>query len=189
MELVLIVLLALNVLVFFVPTIIDFSGGNGSSYESFIRLGWNSARDIREGEFYRLLTSTFLHADIFHLAVNMYSLLMIGDDVLSIFGLPGFVIIYLVSGIGGSLTSSVFNPKIPSVGASGAIFGLVGSLLTFSIIAQAWGLLSNIVIIILLNLAIGYSNRGRIDNFGHIGGLVAGIITAVLVIFLNPFLM
>lgn len=188
MDLVIIALILANIVTFILPSIIDFSGGRGSSYNAFLQLGWNSAADIRDGEYYRLLSSMFLHADIFHLAINMYSLFVVGPTVIFLFGLPGFAIIYLLAGIGGSLTSSIFNPKVPSVGASGAIFGLVGALLVFAILTQQLALIGNIVFVIILNAFIGFSSQNRIDNLGHFGGFLSGAIAGLLVIFLAPFL-
>jgi len=182
MEAIIFALIGVNVIAFILPTIIDFSGGRGSSNEAFLRMGWNSASDIKDGEYYRLISSMFLHGDFFHILVNMYSLYVVGFNILEIFGSVGFFLIYLFSGIGGSIASFALHPRTPSVGASGAIFGLVGSLLAFSILSGQTGLLGNIIIIIAVNLVIGFTSGGRIDNYGHIGGLVTGTVIGLLLI-------
>lgn len=133
---------------------------------------------IREGDFYRLITGIFLHADILHLVFNMYSLYVIGSQIESFFGKTKFILIYLFSGLMGSLLSILLNGNIPSIGASGAIFGLLGAMLYFGYYYRVYlgnTLTSQIVPIILVNLLIGFTSSG-IDNFGHIGGLIGGFL-------------
>lgn len=133
---------------------------------------------IREGDFYRLITGIFLHADILHLGFNMYSLYVIGSQIESFFGKTKFILIYLFSGLMGSLLSILLNGNVPSIGASGAIFGLLGAMLYFGYYYRVYlgnTLTSQIVPIILVNLLIGFTTSG-IDNFGHIGGLIGGFL-------------
>ena len=138
---------------------------------------------IKEGEFYRLFTCIFLHAGILHLICNMYSLYVIGPQIESFFGKWKFSFIYLLSGICGSLLSMTFNINYISVGASGAIFGLLGSMLYFGYHYRTYlgnVVKSQIIPIIILNLIIGFSVSG-IDNFGHIGGLIGGVLASMIV--------
>lgn len=138
---------------------------------------------VKEGEFYRLFTCIFLHVDIFHLLCNMYALYVIGPQLESFFGKWKFLFIYLISGLCGSLLSFTFNIDIISVGASGAIFGLLGSMLYFGYYYRTYlgnVVRSQIVPIILLNLGLGFA-LNNVDNFGHIGGLIGGVLTSMIV--------
>ncbi len=132
---------------------------------------------IKNGEFYRLLTSTFVHANIIHLLFNMYALYVLGPVVEKYYGKLKFLLIYLGSGIIGSLFSVVLT-NYASVGASGAIFGLFGALLFFGYKYRATldGFLrSSIVPTLILNLIIGLVIPG-IDISAHIGGLIGGVL-------------
>ena len=132
---------------------------------------------IEYGEIYRLLTGTFVHVDLFHFLCNAYALYMIGNMVEGYYGKGKFIAIYLVSALTGSLLSiAMFNGF--SIGASGAIFGLLGSLLYFGYHYRVYFgnvILGRIIPVIILNLAIGFS-ISNIDNFAHIGGLIGGFL-------------
>lgn len=137
---------------------------------------------IKNGEIYRLITCAFLHASLWHLLCNMYALYIIGKQVENYIGRWKFLFIYLISAITGSLLSSCLSSNI-SVGASGAIFGLLGSLLYFgyhyrlylgSVIKQ------QIIPIILINLLFGLMIP-NIDNAAHIGGLIGGYLATMAV--------
>ncbi|MBR2588295.1 MAG: rhomboid family intramembrane serine protease [Bacilli bacterium] len=137
---------------------------------------------ILNGEYYRLLTGVFLHAGIMHLIFNMYSLYIIGSQLESFLGKTKYIIVYLLSGIAGSVLSIFFNSNY-SVGASGAIFGLLGSLLYFGYHYRVYldtVIKSQIIPLILLNLSIGFIVPG-IDNWAHIGGLIGGIFSSMAV--------
>lgn len=132
-------------------------------------------------ELYRLITSVFLHASIIHLACNMYSLYILGPQLESFFGKVKYSIIFIGSGIIGNLLSLLFlKDYTVSVGASGAIFGLLGALLYFGYHYRVYlsGVMrSQVVPVIILNLIIGFSLSG-INNAAHIGGLVGGLLLA-----------
>ena len=139
--------------------------------------------NIREyGEYYRLITSGFLHGNILHLTLNCYALYIIGSQVESYMGKTKFIIIYLFSLLMGSLMSITLS-SYPSIGASGAIFGLMGSLLCFGYYYRIYlgnVLKSQIILLILANLLFGLL-ASNIDNFAHIGGLIGGcLITMAL---------
>lgn len=124
------------------------------------------------GDYYRLLTATFLHQEIFHIGFNMYALLLLGDQVERVLGRWRYVSLYLISGLGGSAASYFFlNPRGASIGASGAIFGLFGAL--FVIQKRMRADTSQILVVLLLNLFIGLAIP-NIDLRAHVGGLVAG---------------
>ena len=165
------ILIALNVLIFLFGM---FFGARDFLINTFAVYG----PFVREGDFYRLITGIFLHADILHLVFNMYSLYVIGSQIESFFGKTKFILIYLFSGLMGSLLSILLNGNVPSIGASGAIFGLLGSMLYFGYYYRVYlgnTLTSQIIPIILVNLLIGFTSSG-IDNFGHIGGLIGGFL-------------
>lgn len=136
---------------------------------------------IQAGEVWRLLTSTFIHIGIIHLVFNLYALLALGPLTEESLGHRRFFMIYILSGLGGSIASFLFSPAL-SAGASGAIFGLLGALLYYSYKRPAlWksGLGMNLVVVILVNFGFGLVQPG-IDNFAHLGGLITGTITCVL---------
>ncbi|MBR3661456.1 MAG: rhomboid family intramembrane serine protease [Bacilli bacterium] len=133
-------------------------------------------------EYYRIVTAGFLHGNLFHLLCNCYALFIIGKQVESFYGKRKFLIIYFLSLIMGSLFSIALSENA-SVGASGAIFGLMGSLLYFGYyyrvyIGSTWK--NNILPVILINLALGFIIPG-IDYLGHIGGLIGGILASMAV--------
>lgn len=150
---------------------------------SLVILGANNRHLVLNGQFYRLITSAFLHGSIIHLVVNMYSLWVIGSQVETYLGKVKFLIIYLLSALMGGLFSIVFLENSLSVGASGAIFGLMGSLLYFGYHYRLYlsnALTNQIIPIIIINLVLGFSMSG-IDNAAHIGGLIGGYLATMLV--------
>ncbi len=133
-------------------------------------------------EYYRLITGAFLHGSIIHLASNCYALYIVGKQIESFYGKIKFLYIYFFSLLCGSLLSMALSEN-PSVGASGAIFGLMGSLLYFGYyyrvyIGSTWK--NNILPVIVANLALGFLIPG-IDYLGHIGGLIGGILASMTV--------
>lgn len=167
------VLIIINVLVF----IAMYVFGNGSRDSiTLLMFGANYPMLVRAGDYYRLLTSAFLHIGILHLIFNNYALYVIGSQLESFLGKFKFLVIYLVSAISGSLMSMLFTDGI-SAGASGAIFGLLGSLLYFGYNYRVYlgtVLKSQIIPLIVINLLIGFMTTG-IDNAAHIGGLLGGL--------------
>lgn len=137
---------------------------------------------IRSGEFYRLISCTFLHIGMVHLLCNMYCLYVVGTQIENFFGKIKFLIIYFFSALCGSLLSMATGEHI-GAGASGAIFGLFGSLLVFGYHYRVYlgtVIRSQVIPLILLNLGLGFILSG-IDNAAHIGGLVGGtLITMAL---------
>ena len=134
------------------------------------------------GEWWRLFTVALLHESPIHLAFNMYALFLVGPVVERIYGWKLFILIYLVCDLAASVASFVFgDPFIASVGASGAIFGLFGCLFVAGRVhnpvldRQSRNLAAQIGSLILLNLVLGFTlGAGSIDNFAHVGGLLAG---------------
>ncbi len=132
---------------------------------------------IAAGQVWRLVTPLFVHAGLWHIFINMYSLNAIGPEVEAFFGSARMLAFYLLSGVAGVAMSVAFTPS-PSVGASGAIFGLLGALGAFLFLHRSTfgrsgsAQFRQIVIVALLNLGLGL--MPGIDNWGHLGGLIAG---------------
>jgi len=134
-------------------------------------------------QFYRFITGAFIHANIFHLLFNCYSLYVIGSQIESFMGKIKYLVIYLFSAFAGALLSIVLNDAA-SIGASGAVFGLMGSLLYFGYHYRVYlgsVIKSQIIPLIVVNLLIGFMSGGQIDNFAHIGGLIGGILISIAV--------
>lgn len=166
--------------------VVAFCGKNWGILTSFdanllATLGGNNILLVKSGEFWRLLTCVFLHGSFIHFLVNMYSLAIIGTQVETFIGKSKFVMIYIISAIGGSLMSLVFNASnIISIGASGAIFGLMGALLYFGYHYRLYlseAMRNQIVPIIVINLIISFI--WGFDNAAHIGGLISGYLAAM----------
>lgn len=142
----------------------------------------NKSRFLDVFDYSRIFISIFLHGGLLHLVFNMYSLYIIGSQLESFFGKLKYAIIYIISGICGNLLSMLFlADNHVSVGASGAIFGLMGALLYFGYHYRVYlgGVIkSQIIPLIVLNLFIGYMSSG-INNIAHIGGLIGGILISI----------
>lgn len=158
--------------------------GNGSTDNyTLLLFGANLDALTKNGDYYRLLTSMFLHIGIMHLLCNMYSLYIIGKEVENVFGKWKYLVIYILSGIAGSILSLAFNHNTICAGASGAIFGLLGALLYFGYYYRPYlgaTLTRSIIPVIAINLIVGFLDSG-IDNSAHIGGLVGGLLVAMAV--------
>jgi len=128
------------------------------------------------GEWYRLLTVALVHGGIFHLAFNLFALMALGNPIESAFGKSGFLIIFFVSLLSGSLLSSYLaTPYQYSVGVSGAVFGLFGA---FAVVSKRYGLeIKSIAVIVGINFAMGFV-IGGVDWRAHLGGLIGGSIAA-----------
>lgn len=137
---------------------------------------------IEDNQWWRILSSMFIHIGFFHLLMNVMAIYYLGILVEKMYGRWRFLFIYLLSGIGGGLASFAFSVNI-SAGASGAIFGLFGALLFFGFIYreiffQTLG--SNVLLILAINLILGFVVQ-QIDMAAHIGGLVAGFIASAII--------
>jgi len=133
------------------------------------------------GQWWRLVTATFVHIGLTHLLVNMFALFVIGRFTERLFGNAGFLVLYLLGGIAASLTSLSIHPTIVSAGASGAIFALYGGLIGFLLVrrsamsyATATSLALNAAGFVAFNLFYGLT-KAHIDMAAHVGGLLAGV--------------
>ena len=170
------ILIGLNVIIYFISIFLN-------NYDQIINSFCIFGPSIRAGEYYRLFTGIFLHGNIMHLFFNCYALSILGSQIESFLGKFKYIIIYLFSGLIGALFSMTFGGLSASIGASGAIFGLMGALLYFGYHYRVYlgtVIKTQIVPLIALNLFLGFIIPG-IDNFAHIGGLIGGaIITMAL---------
>lgn len=174
-------LIAINVIVFILMYIL----GNGSEDTmTLLKFGALNKILVLAGDYYRLVTSAFLHIGFWHLVCNMYALYILGRDIESYFGTLKYLFIYLMSAIIGNLISLLFlGDYVTSAGASGAVFGLMGALLYFGYnyrVTLNNAITKQILPVIILNLAIGFAASG-INNFAHIGGLIGGAMASMAV--------
>ncbi len=180
-------LIAINVLVF-LAMIVNGVSGMQPPPDALIRWGANfGPNTLAGGQWWRLLTSTFLHIGIVHLGFNMYVLWQIGPFVERLLGNVGFLLVYLIAGFGGALASLAWNPYSVSAGASGAIFGLYGALLGFllmskhdSIPSEVLSTLSKSALIFIgYNVVFGFLRAGT-DMAAHAGGLASGFLCGLV---------
>lgn len=175
------ILIAINV-VAFLAEIGSGSGGlsgaSGSVFAHYSLLG----AGVSEGEWYRLITGGFLHAGLLHIGFNMFALYVVGRVLEPAIGTPRFLALYFASLLAGSFGALLLtNPLEPTIGASGAIFGLFAAT---GILARGRGmnaLASEIGFLIVINLLFTFSIPG-ISIGGHLGGLVGGAICALAVV-------
>lgn len=179
-----IILAVLNVIVFF---LLSFGGmtedaiymlEHGAMYVPYI---------VESKEYYRLFSCLFLHFGFSHLMNNMVTLVVIGRNVEPVIGKIRFLIIYFASGLGGNLVSMaaelLTEDYAISAGASGAIFGLTGSLLMLTILCR--GRVGDVtkqgmIVMIGISLYLGFTSQG-VDNVAHVGGLLTGMLVTFLI--------
>jgi membrane associated rhomboid family serine protease len=145
---------------------------------------------VGRGETWRLLSCTFVHANLLHIGMNMWVLRAVGETAERLFGPAMFAALYLLAGLGGSIASLRWTladaPENSSVGASGAVFGVMGGLLGFALARRASvpvqvykGLLRSALFFSVVNVALGMM-MPQVDNAAHIGGLVAGFFAGLV---------
>lgn len=188
-------LMAVNIGVFVLMGIVSRGSDDPMTLIAF---GAKTNGLLRSGEWFRLITPIFIHAGLLHLLLNSYALWMVGTQVEKLYGSARFLAIYLLSGIGGvagSYFGQTFLPKpsdAPSVGASGAIFGLFGVLAVFGFRyrremppAIRRAMTAGVLPVIVINLFIGASIP-FIDNSAHIGGLLTGAALTLIIPYIAP---
>uniref|UniRef100_A0A0C9RGC9 RHOMBOID-like protein n=1 Tax=Wollemia nobilis TaxID=56998 RepID=A0A0C9RGC9_9CONI len=152
-------------------------GPSSSTLQKMGALVWDKV--VHEHQGWRLITCIWLHAGVVHILANMLSLLFIGVRLEQEFGFVRIGIVYLVSAFGGSVMSALFIQNGVSVGASGALFGLLGAMLSelitnWTIYANKFAALVTLIFIIVINLAFGL--LPHVDNFAHLGGFISGFL-------------
>ncbi len=168
-------LIAITALVFLAQMASDALLG----FDAVIALGAKVNTAIAAGQWWRLVTPLFIHVGLWHVFINMYSLFVLGPAVERFFGTGRFLTFYLLTGTAGVIASLAFT-RAPSAGASSAIFGLLGALTAFLFLhRRTFGAagaiqLRQLIFIALINLGIGLAPG--IDNWGHVGGLIGGLL-------------
>lgn len=183
-----VILVGITVLCFFVMQIWEktMTNGNfnGHTTRFLLEHGALYAPAVREGEWYRLFTHMFLHGDILHLGNNMLILFCLGNALEHYLGKISYVGIYFFSGILAGLGSVVYNTdNMVSVGASGAVFGIIGAMLW--LVLRNKGKLKGftgprMLLFVFMSVYAGFTDRG-IDNAAHIAGLIAGFLLAMVI--------
>lgn len=178
-------IIAINVLVFLLQ-VVQGVGPLSPATGDMINWGANVAALTLTGDAWRLLTSMFLHIGLIHIAFNMYMLLAFGPIVERQFGHGRFTLIYLLSGLFGSLVSAMYHADggkiVVAAGASGALMGISGAFIGHWLVAGARhaaqeqiSMRGPLVQTIVINLVLGFINPG-VDNACHVGGLVSGVL-------------
>ena len=167
-------LIAINIVVF----LLQFSIGID---ESSTQYGMWPAGIAMNGSYWTLMTAAFMHASPLHLAFNMYILYVMGVTLERIFGHTRFVVLYLLAALGGSVASYWFSDlRTVSVGASGAVFGLMGA---FIVAGRRLRFdITQVLILLGINLAFGFIGQG-IDWRAHLGGMAVGALVAAIFVF------
>lgn len=173
-------LLAINILLYL---LVAYTGKSWFSFspDYLISMGGNFSALTTEGQWWRMLSATFLHGGLIHVAFNMYALYSFGIMAERLFGSRAFLGIYLLSGLAGSAGTLLFSPTAVGVGASGAIFGIMGALIAFLSTDKSFlsegarkQILTSFMIYGSYSLMQGFRHTG-IDNAAHIAGLLAGL--------------
>ncbi|HET8815321.1 MAG TPA: rhomboid family intramembrane serine protease [Solirubrobacterales bacterium] len=175
------VLIALNVVAY----LIEIANGSGGLFNEqrsqFVADFGLFGPLVAEGEWYRLITSGFLHASIIHIGFNMFLLLILGRLLEPSLGTPRFLALYFASLLAGSFGALLLDPNALTIGASGAIFGLAGAIF---VIARGRGmdaLAGQIGFLIAFNLLLSFASA-RISLGGHLGGLAGGVLCAFVIV-------
>ena len=167
------ILITINIVIFILQLVLG--------WDVVANFGANYAPFVKSGKFYVLITSMFIHGNLIHLLFNMYALYIIGPQVESFYGKIKYLAIYFGSGILGALLSDIFLQNSISVGASGAIFGLLSSIVYFGYHYRAYldtVIRSQIMPLIIFNIFLGIVIP-KIDTFCHIGGLIGGVLVSM----------
>jgi rhomboid protease GluP len=196
------VLLAINIAVYAIPALLELLGvrvsarlpsqyfpelnpqGTVTPTDYLFAMGAKINTAIAGGQYYRLVTAMFLHGGLLHIGFNAYALYALGPEAERIYGTMRFLALYFIAGLAGGVASYALNAS-PAVGASGAIFGLIGGLAAFYYVARrllgevSRQQLGSLITVIMINLFIGFSTP-VIDNTAHIGGLIGGAVVGWL---------
>ncbi|MCM0598806.1 rhomboid family intramembrane serine protease [Periweissella fabalis] len=174
-------LVAISIIVFIIMTV---SGGT-TAIPNLLRFGASFQPYILAGQWYRLITPIFIHIGFEHLFLNMLTVYFCGIFLEQLFGWWRFTLIYMIAGIGGNLLSSSLMPNTISAGASTSIFGMFGAFVMLGFIYRQsdyfHALGRQFGILIIMNLVFALWPGSGIDILGHVGGLITGFLTALMV--------
>jgi rhomboid protease GluP len=178
-------IIALNVIVF-VVMIASGASFITPSIEDLLKFGADHGPLVADGQWWRLLTNTFVHVGILHIGLNMWVFRSLGTAVERLFGNAAFALVYIASALGASITSMLWNPAGVSAGASGAIFGVAGAFLAFFLghrqampTALFRSMTKSLVQFVAINTVFGFIVPG-IDNAAHLGGLATGFVAGAV---------
>ncbi|MBV9715413.1 MAG: rhomboid family intramembrane serine protease [Solirubrobacterales bacterium] len=174
-------LIAVNVLVFLAETAAGAPLGGGGGGVVFRDGALYGPYIVHQHDYWRLLTAGFLHDGLLHIVINMLSLYFVGSALEPAIGRLNFLAVYFASLLAGSFGALLFQPDVPTLGASGAIFGIFGALI---VVARNRGISiwqSGLGMVLLFNLIFSVSFRG-ISLGGHLGGLAGGLISGWLIV-------
>ena len=176
------ILIALNLIVFII-TLLFGVGAISPTAQELLEVGGNRRANIASGEYWRLLTSVFIHGGIIHLVMNLVGIFLAGMFLEEKLGRKNMILYFLIAGVAGSITSVLWHDNTVSIGASGAIFGYFGLLLAFNIFKiiskDQQGIIWNILIF-YGGISLLFGMFDGIDNAAHIGGLLMGFILGAL---------
>ncbi|MFL5829475.1 MAG: rhomboid family intramembrane serine protease [Solirubrobacteraceae bacterium] len=175
------ILIGINIVVFIAETAAGAPLGGGGGGQVFNKGALFGPLIAHQHEYWRIVTSGFLHDGILHIAFNMFFLYVMGMILEPAIGRVNFLAVYLTALIAGSFGALLFQPDAVTVGASGACFGVLGALI---VVARARGIpiwQSGLGITLLINIVFSLSVRG-ISIGGHLGGVVGGLIAGVLIV-------
>lgn len=186
------IILGINVVIFAAMLYASDSISGDFTADLIIHFGANVGVYTLNGQWWRLLTYMFLHGGYVHIAMNMWALWNIGHLCESLYGRWTYAAVYLITGVAGGLASVAWNPQVLSVGASGALFGIMGALIASFALGEfslstvpIRSVLSSLVFWAGFSLFFGSLSPG-IDNACHVGGLVSGLILGALIARLAP---
>ncbi len=185
--------IGINLGVFFLMWLAGGMGAMATDHNVLIGFGAKVNSLINQNhEYWRLVTCIFIHIGFLHIFFNNYALWIVGQEIERLYGSSRFALLYLVTGIAGSLGSYIFNPQATSAGASGAIFGLFGVMATFAFRYRTEipdilrrEITRRVLPLIVINLLFGFSIAG-IDNSAHLGGLFSGVVLGLVIPYKRP---
>lgn len=181
------IFLMLNVALYLATVATSMSAGNGSAFMNLdlltlYRFGAKFRAEILGGQWWRLLTAGFLHGGLFHIGMNMWVLMDLGAQVEEVYGTSRYVVFYLLSSAGGFLLSTYWSDA-PSVGASAALFGLIGAMIALGVrsrTSMGAAIRGMYIRWAIYGLLFGLLPYFRIDNAAHLGGLATGFVLAYI---------
>jgi membrane associated rhomboid family serine protease len=175
------ILIAINTIVFLAEIVTGGQALNGTS-GVVVRDGWlYGPAIVHQHQYWRLITSGFLHDGFLHIIFNMLFLWIMGPQLEPAIGRFNFAVVYFVSLLAGSFGALLFQPQVPTLGASGALFGVLGALI---VVARDRGIsvwTSGLVPILLVNVLFSLAVQ-NVSIGAHLGGLVGGLITGWLIV-------
>lgn len=177
------VILGVTALFYLLQLLLESLFGTISGLDPLSFFGAKINELIKVGQVWRLITPILLHGSLLHVGFNMYALFIIGRGLEQQYGHERFLELYLISGFAGNVVSFLFSPN-PSIGASTAIFGLISAQTIFIFQnrvlygSRTTRMLTTNIFITVVNLALGFIGSLNIDIYGHLGGLLGGLIFA-----------